>query len=69
MAKNDEENEENQKREKEKKYLNSLDQWILSRLSLMVDRVNNAFAERNFHKAIAAIRQFLHYEFCDLYVV
>lgn len=70
MAKNDEESKENQKyEENENKYLNNLDQWILSRLSWMVDSVNSAFAERNFHKAIAAIRQFLHYEFCDFYVV
>lgn len=70
MAKNGEESKEDQKHEeKGKKYLNTLDQWILSRLSWMVDRVNSAFAERNFHKAIAAIRQFLHYEFCDFYVV
>ncbi|EFN71756.1 Valyl-tRNA synthetase, mitochondrial [Camponotus floridanus] len=70
MAKNGEEIKEDQKHEeKGKKYLNTLDQWILSRLSWMVDRVNSAFAERNFHKAIAAIRQFLHYEFCDFYVV
>lgn len=69
MAKNGEEIKEDQKHEeKGKKYLNTLDQWILSRLSWMVDRVNSAFAERNFHKAIAAIRQFLHYEFCDFYV-
>lgn len=71
MAKNDEENEDNQQQhgDKGKKYLSNLDRWILSRLSWMVETVNSAFAERNFHKAIAAIRQFLHYEFCDLYVV
>lgn len=70
MAKNGEDSKVDQKHEeKGKKYLNTLDQWILSRLSWMVDRVNSAFAERNFHKAIAAIRQFLHYEFCDFYVV
>ncbi|XP_072756562.1 valine--tRNA ligase, mitochondrial isoform X2 [Anoplolepis gracilipes] len=67
MAKNDENKENQQHREKEKKYL-SQDQWILSRLSWMVETVNSAFVERNFHKATTAIRQFLHYEFCDLYV-
>lgn len=70
MRKNGEESKQNQQHgDKEKKYLSSLDQWILSRLSWMVETVNSAFAERNFHKAIAAIRQFLHYEFCDLYMV
>ncbi|XP_029679139.1 valine--tRNA ligase, mitochondrial-like isoform X1 [Formica exsecta] len=69
MRKNGEESKQNQQHgDKEKKYLSSLDQWILSRLSWMVETVNSAFAERNFHKAIAAIRQFLHYEFCDLYM-
>jgi len=53
----------------EKESLNDLDRWILSRLSWMVEVVNNAFAERNFHKAITTIRQFLYYEFCDFYVV
>ncbi|XP_011704561.1 PREDICTED: valine--tRNA ligase-like isoform X3 [Wasmannia auropunctata] len=51
-----------------KESLNNLDRWILSRLTWMVGIVNNAFIERNFHKAIAAIRQFLYYEFCDFYV-
>lgn len=70
MAKNSEESEENPQHEgKGKNYQSSLDQWILSRLSWMVETVNSAFAERNFHKAVAAVRQFLHYEFCDLYVV
>ncbi|XP_011864369.1 PREDICTED: valine--tRNA ligase, mitochondrial-like isoform X1 [Vollenhovia emeryi] len=61
MTKEDEQHENNGKE-------NDLDRWILSRLSWMVEMVNDAFAERNFHKAIAAIRQFLHYEFCDFYV-
>ncbi|XP_029166045.1 valine--tRNA ligase, mitochondrial-like isoform X2 [Nylanderia fulva] len=68
MTKNDD-NEKNQQQHGDKEqYLSNLDQWILSRLLWMVETVNSAFAERNFHKAIAAIRQFLHYEFCDLYV-
>lgn len=65
MTKEDQQQHQNEGKEN----LNNLDQWILSRLSWMVEIVNNAFAERNFHKAIAAIRQFLHYEFCDFYVV
>ncbi|XP_025987629.1 valine--tRNA ligase, mitochondrial isoform X2 [Solenopsis invicta] len=60
---------EDQQHESEREEnLNDLDHWILSRLSWMVGIVNDAFAERNFHKAIAAIRQFLYYEFCDFYV-
>ncbi|KAL0106283.1 hypothetical protein PUN28_016182 [Cardiocondyla obscurior] len=59
---------ENLQENENKENLNDLDRWILSRLSRMVGIVNDAFAERNFHKAIAAIRQFLYYEFCDFYV-
>lgn len=64
MTKEDQQRHENV----EKESLNDLDRWILSRLSWMVEIVNNAFVERNFHKAITAIRQFLYYEFCDFYV-
>lgn len=46
-----------------------IDCWILSRLSLMVNIVNDAFTQRDFHKAIVAIKQFLYYEFCDFYLV
>lgn len=47
----------------------TLDSWILSRLSLMVEEVNTGFMERNFYKAVAAIKQFIYYEFCDIYLV
>lgn len=46
-----------------------IDQWILSRLSLMINTINNAFIERDFHKVIASMKQFLYYEFCDFYLV
>ncbi|KAF7391781.1 hypothetical protein HZH68_011324 [Vespula germanica] len=46
----------------------TLDSWILSRLSLMVEEVNTGFVERNFYKAVAAIKQFIYYEFCDIYL-
>lgn len=49
--------------------LSNLDRWILSRLSRTVETVNTAFTERNFYKAVFAMRQFLHYEFCDFYLV
>ncbi|KAL6268868.1 hypothetical protein P5V15_001988 [Pogonomyrmex californicus] len=69
MTKNNEENQQQQENNNERKRnLNDLDRWILSRLSWMVKTVNDAFAERNFHKAIAAIRQFMYNEFCDFYV-
>lgn len=70
MTKTDDKSEviQRQEQHKENGNLCTLDRWILSRLSWMVETVNDALAERNFHKAVAAIRQFLHYEFCDLYV-
>ncbi|KZC08286.1 Valine--tRNA ligase, partial [Dufourea novaeangliae] len=45
-----------------------IDRWILSQLSLVVNTVNNAFLERDFHTAIASIKSFLHYKFCDFYL-
>lgn len=46
-----------------------IDQWILSRLSLMINIVNISFMQQDFHKVIASMKQFLHYEFCDFYLV
>lgn len=46
-----------------------IDKWILSRLSLMVATVNEAFLHRNLHVATAAIKQFFYREFCDWYLV
>nr|XP_012217510.1 PREDICTED: valine--tRNA ligase, mitochondrial-like isoform X1 [Linepithema humile] len=62
------EEDQQQQYENDEKNLTTLDRWILSRLSWMVETVNDAFTTRNFHKAVAAIRQFLHHEFCDFYV-
>ncbi|XP_043585480.1 valine--tRNA ligase-like [Bombus pyrosoma] len=45
-----------------------IDQWILNRLSLMINIVSDSFMQRDFHKAIASMKQFLHYEFCDFYL-
>lgn len=53
--------------EKPEKLL-SIDQWILSRMAMMVDNVNQAFEQKNFYKAIIAIKQFFYYEFCDIYL-
>ncbi|XP_033210927.1 valine--tRNA ligase-like isoform X2 [Belonocnema kinseyi] len=50
------------------KELSSLDRWILSRLSFMVDSVNEALTQKLFNKATSAIKQFIHYEFCDYFL-
>ena len=54
---------------KEPKKLNLIDEWILSRLSLMISLVNSNLELRLFHKAAKAIKEFLYYEFCDFYIV
>lgn len=46
-----------------------IDQWILSRLSRLVETVNHELDDKNFYRAVSAIREFVHYEFCDYYVV
>ena len=46
-----------------------IDQWILSRLSWMVETVNYELDQQNFYKAVTAIKEFIYYEFCDYYVV
>ncbi|XP_057334849.1 valine--tRNA ligase, mitochondrial-like [Microplitis mediator] len=48
--------------------LTTVDRWILSRLALMVETVNESFEQRNFYKAIRAFRQFFYYEFCDFFI-
>lgn len=49
--------------------LSYIDQWILSRLSLMVDEVNHGLHKNNFNNVTAAIKNFFYYEFCDVYLV
>ncbi|XP_054013458.1 valine--tRNA ligase-like [Hylaeus anthracinus] len=53
---------------REPKSMSIIDRWILSRLSLMISTTNDGFMERNFHKSIESLKQFLHYEFCDFYL-
>ena len=49
--------------------LTIVDKWILSRLSWMVESVNDAFEKKEFNRAIRAIKQFVYFEFCDYFVV
>ncbi|XP_023246820.1 valine--tRNA ligase, mitochondrial-like [Copidosoma floridanum] len=49
-------------------YFTPIDLWIRSRLAWMVENVNRQISEHNFSKAVAAIKQFVYYEFCDYYV-
>nr|CAD7611168.1 unnamed protein product [Timema genevievae] len=42
--------------------------WVLSRLGTAVAEVNTALEKADFHSATQAIRNFLHYELCDIYL-
>ncbi len=42
--------------------------WILSRLSVTVDEVNNALAEYRFNEAASSVYRFVWHEFCDWYI-
>ncbi|KAG7211506.1 hypothetical protein KM043_010775 [Ampulex compressa] len=53
---------------KEPTSLTVLDRWILSCLSMMVETVNDAFAQRDFYKAVRAIKQFMYQKYCDFYL-
>ncbi|XP_018564087.1 valine--tRNA ligase-like [Anoplophora glabripennis] len=48
--------------------LTLMDKWALSRLSFMVDTVNDGLRGYNFHVATAALKNFLYYDFCDVYL-
>ncbi|XP_078041025.1 valyl-tRNA synthetase, mitochondrial isoform X2 [Augochlora pura] len=50
------------------KCLTIIDRWILNQLSIAVQATNDAFLQRDFHKAIASLKSFLYYQFCDLYL-
>ncbi|KAF5299665.1 hypothetical protein FQA39_LY11460 [Lamprigera yunnana] len=52
----------------DKEKLSITDRWILSRLSRMVSNVNGALEQNEFHVAVAALKNFLYYEFCDVYL-
>lgn len=45
-----------------------IDRWILSRLSCLVQTVNQNLDEYNFHIATAAIKNFLYRDVCDFYI-
>lgn len=46
-----------------------MDRWILSRLSAMVETVDEAIGKYDFHVATGALKDFLYYDFCDVYLV
>lgn len=49
--------------------LPNMDRWILSRMSDMVVRVNAAFENYDFNIATSCLKNFLYYDFCDVYLV
>lgn len=44
------------------------DRWILSRLALTVDEVNDSLRDYRFNDAANSIYQFIWHEFCDWYI-
>lgn len=46
-----------------------MDQWIMSRLSHLVEVVNKALEDAELHVATGALKAFFYTEFCDIYVV
>lgn len=46
-----------------------INRWILSRLDHFVNRVNENLSTTNFHTVMLAIKQFLYFDFCDIYLV
>ncbi|CAG5059875.1 unnamed protein product [Parnassius apollo] len=48
--------------------LTYFDKWILSRLADMVEKVNKAMNEYDFHLATKAIKTLIYNEFCDIYL-
>lgn len=46
-----------------------MNKWILSRLSGMVDSVNDGIRSYDFHVACKALKEFLYYDFCDVFLV
>lgn len=49
--------------------LGRMDRWILSRMTEMVDRVSHGIENYDFHVATSSLKNFLYYEFCDVYLV
>lgn len=49
--------------------LSKMDRWILSRLSYMVQNVNEGLEKCEIHVATFALKNFLYYDFCDVYLV
>ncbi|XP_066154858.1 valine--tRNA ligase-like [Euwallacea fornicatus] len=48
--------------------LTFIDRWILSRLTFMLKAIEDAMEGGNYHLATAALKNFLYYEFCDIYL-
>ena len=48
---------------------NQLNKWIVSRLSYMVNPVNQSLIEREFHIGASQLKKFLYDEFCNIYLV
>ncbi|GJQ88055.1 hypothetical protein Trydic_g12976 [Trypoxylus dichotomus] len=52
----------------EYKSLTKIDKWMLSRISFMVEVVNQNMKKYDFHIVTNALKNCLYYEFCDIYL-
>ncbi len=48
--------------------LSSIDEWILNKLSMVIDSITEAFDNYNFHNGLMEFRQFFWHDFCDDYL-
>ncbi|KAL1517337.1 hypothetical protein ABEB36_001112 [Hypothenemus hampei] len=48
--------------------LSLMDRWILSRLTFMLNTVKQSMESSDYHQATWALKNFLYYEFCDIYL-
>lgn len=52
----------------DEKLLNYMDLWILSRLGNTIETINQCMENYNFHLATAALKNFLYFNFCNVYL-
>ncbi len=54
--------------DKVKSNLNPMDQWILSKLNLLVEEVTDSIENYNFARCVNRIQTFIWHDFCDEYI-
>lgn len=52
----------------EKHLLSTMDRWILSKLSLLILKLDKSLNDMHLHQCVQGLQDFVHYEFCDVYL-